>query len=319
MATILKVQNLTKLYGSKKGVSDISFDVGSGEIVGLLGPNGAGKTTTVECILGLRDPDSGRIEVNGIDSRSAPDTVRRMMGAQLQSTSLHDSITPRETTRLFASFYSPEPDTDQALKRFGLLPQADTPFRHLSGGQRQRLALTLAFLHNPGLVILDEPSAGLDPASRQDLLDCILAEKNKGAAILLCTHHLDEARRICDRVIVLDSGSTVAQGTPASLASFHSDTVSIRLRTAQYPNPLDLESIPGIVTVTPSADAWNLASSDPNQSLQEIGRLMEATGNRILEIHMEAVSLEAAFLRLTGHSEATAQFQPPKPDKTDTV
>ena len=180
MATILKVQNLTKLYGSKKGVSDISFDVGSGEIVGLLGPNGAGKTTTVECILGLRDPDSGRIEVNGIDSRSAPDTVRRMMGAQLQSTSLHDSITPRETTRLFASFYSPEPDTDQALKRFGLLPQADTPFRHLSGGQRQRLALTLAFLHNPGLVILDEPSAGLDPASRQDLLDCILAEKNKG-------------------------------------------------------------------------------------------------------------------------------------------
>ncbi|MDD4348169.1 MAG: ABC transporter ATP-binding protein [Opitutales bacterium] len=319
MATILKVQNLTKLYGSKKGVSDISFDVGSGEIVGLLGPNGAGKTTTVECILGLRDPDSGRIEVNGIDSRSAPDTVRRMMGAQLQSTSLHDSITPRETTRLFASFYSPEPDTDQALKRFGLLPQADTPFRHLSGGQRQRLALTLAFLHNPGLVILDEPSAGLDPASRQDLLDCILAEKNKGAAILLCTHHLDEARRICDRVIVLDSGSTVAQGTPASLASFHSDTVSIRLRTAQYPNPLDLESIPGIVTVTPSADAWNLASSDPNQSLQEIGRLMEATGNRILEIHMEAVSLEAAFLRLTGHSKATAQSQPPKPDKTDTV
>lgn len=319
MATILKVQNLTKLYGSKKGVSDISFDVGSGEIVGLLGPNGAGKTTTVECILGLRDPDSGRIEVNGIDSRSAPDTVRRMMGAQLQSTSLHDSITPRETTRLFASFYSPEPDTDQALKRFGLLPQADTPFRHLSGGQRQRLALTLAFLHNPGLVILDEPSAGLDPASRQDLLDCILAEKNKGAAILLCTHHLDEARRICDRVIVLDSGSTVAQGTPASLASFHSDTVSIRLRTAQYPNPLDLESIPGIVTVTPSADAWNLASSDPNQSLQEIGRLMEATGNRILEIHMEAASLEAAFLRLTGHSRATAQSQQPDPDKTDTV
>ncbi|MBN2233660.1 MAG: ABC transporter ATP-binding protein [Opitutales bacterium] len=304
MATILKVQNLTKLYGSRKGVSNISFEVGSGEIVGLLGPNGAGKTTTVECILGLRTPDSGRIEVNGIDSRSEPDTVRRMMGAQLQSTSLHDSVTPLEITRLFASFYSPEPDADQALNRFGLLPQTDTRFQHLSGGQRQRLALTLAFLHNPGLVILDEPSAGLDPAARQDLLECIVAEKNKGSAILLCTHHLDEARRICDRVIVLNSGSTVAQGTPASLASLHSETVSIRLRTAQCPNPLDLKSIPGIVTVTPSGDAWILASSDPNQSLREIGRLMEATGNRILEIHMEVASLEDAFLRLTRHSSA---------------
>ncbi len=319
MSTVLSVRNLTKHYGPTGGVSDISFQIEAGEILGLLGPNGAGKTTTVECILGLRIPDSGQIQVNGVDARSDPDGVRRMTGALLQSTALQDSITPWDAVRLFGSFYSPEPDVAEALARFGILPQANVPFQHLSGGQRQRLALTLAFLHNPGLVILDEPSAGLDPAARRDLLDCIVAEKKRNRAILLCTHHIDEAARICDRVIVLDSGSTVAQGTPASLASFHSDTVSIRLRTAQYPNPLDLESIPGIVTVTPSADAWNLASSDPNQSLQEIGRLMEATGNRILEIHMEAVSLEAAFLRLTGHSKATAQSQPPKPDKTDTV
>jgi ABC-2 type transport system ATP-binding protein len=317
MSTVLSVRNLTKNYGLTGGVSDISFQVKAGEIVGLLGPNGAGKTTTVECILGLRNPVSGQFLVNGIDSRSDPHSVRRIMGALLQSTALHDSITPREAVCLFASFYTLEPDTANALARFGILPQADVPFQHLSGGQRQRLALTLAFLHNPGLVILDEPSAGLDPAARRDLLDCIVAEKKRNCAILLCTHHIDEAARVCDQVIILDSGHPVAQGTPNSLLSGHPETVSIRLRASTIPDSGDLTSIPGITKIEQADDSFILSSNLPNQSIQAIGYLMERTGNCLTELHLQGANLEDAFIELTRKVSTLDPAHPSDPKTKD--
>lgn len=317
MSTVLSVRNLTKHYGSTGGVSDISFEVDAGEIVGLLGPNGAGKTTTVECILGLRSPDSGQIRVNGIDARTDPDGVRRMTGALLQSTALQDTMSPRDAVRLFGSFYSPEPDVAQNLARFGILPQADVPFQHLSGGQRQRLALALAFLHNPGLVILDEPSAGLDPAARRDLLDCIVAEKKRNRAILLCTHHIDEAARICDRVIILDSGRLVAQGTPNSLISRSPDTVSIQLRTSSDPDAGDLKSIPGITDIKQANDSFILSSNLPNQSIQGIGILMEKTGNCITELHLQGANLEDAFMELTSKASSPDPAHPSNPEPKD--
>lgn len=314
MSTVLSVRNLTKHYGPTGGVSDISFQIEAGEILGLLGPNGAGKTTTVECILGLRIPDSGQIQVNGVDARSDPDGVRRMTGALLQSTALQDSITPWDAVRLFGSFYSPEPDVAEALARFGILPQANVPFQHLSGGQRQRLALTLAFLHNPGLVILDEPSAGLDPAARRDLLDCIVAEKKRNRSILLCTHHIDEAARICDRVIILDSGRPVALGTPNSLISRGLDMVSIRLRTSSMPDAGALQSIPGITEIKQADDWFVLTSHTPNQSMQGIGHLMENTGNRILELHLQGSNLEDAYMELTRKASTPDPAHPSNPE-----
>ncbi|MEN9811832.1 MAG: hypothetical protein RL479_518, partial [Verrucomicrobiota bacterium] len=187
------VRGLRKAYAGKPAIQGIDLEVAAGEIFGLLGPNGAGKTTTVECLVGLRAPDAGEIRLCGLDARAQPAAIRQHLGVALQSTALPDRMTPREALGLFGQFYARRRPVEDLLERFGLTEQGDQAFDRLSGGQRQRLALALAFVNEPAVVFLDEPTTGLDPQARRDLHALIRGLRDDGCAVVLTTHLLDEA------------------------------------------------------------------------------------------------------------------------------
>src|SRR5947209_6924020 len=211
------VQNLIKRYGSVEAVRGVSFEIHDGEIFGLLGPNGAGKTSTLECVIGLRVPDEGRVFVCGEDAVTHPDRVKRRIGAALQSTALQDKITPREALKLFASFYPRHASPEVLIERFALTAKADAAYDTLSGGQKQRLALALAFVNDPEVLFLDEPTTGLDPQSRRDLHGAIRQMRRDGHTILLTTHYIEEAHQLCDRIAIVDHGKVIALGKPEEL------------------------------------------------------------------------------------------------------
>ena len=221
MSTAIAVSGLSHRYGGVQAVDGISFEVAAGEIFGLLGPNGAGKTTTLESVLGLVAPDHGQITIAGIDARANLRAAREKTGAVLQSAGLQDKITPREALNLFAAFYPAPLATDDLLARFGLTEKATARFETLSGGQRQRLALALAFVGDPQVLVLDEPTTGLDPQMRREVQDHILAMKDSGRAILLATHDMEEAARLCDRVAIIAHGRIAATGAPRQLMADH--------------------------------------------------------------------------------------------------
>src|SRR4051812_42910902 len=217
MTPALAVDGLMRRYGAVKALDGISYEVASGEVFGLLGPNGAGKTTTLECILGLVHRSAGRIEICGLDTFSDPEVARARVGAVLQTTGLPDKITPREALSVFGGLY-PEPLSAQLLlHRFGLSEKSNAAFDTLSGGQKQRLALALAFMSEPALLLLDEPTTGLDPQMRREVQDHIAAIRKDGHAVLLATHDMAEAERLCDRIALLAQGRIVATGAPRDL------------------------------------------------------------------------------------------------------
>lgn len=221
MPSAVVVRNLSKRYGGVEAVRGASFEVGKGEIFGLLGPNGAGKTTSLECLTGLREPDSGELIVNGLDVCVQPRAARERIGVVLQGNALPDQITPREALQLFGSFYGEHVAPGELLERFALQEKADARFFTLSAGQRQRLALALAFVNRPGLVVLDEPTAGLDPQGRRELHAEILRMKREGHTVLLSTHYLEEAEQLCDRIAIMSQGRIVAEGTLGELTARH--------------------------------------------------------------------------------------------------
>jgi len=230
MTAAIVVKGLSRCYGAVRAIDGVSFEVGAGEVFGLLGPNGAGKTTTLECILGLTRPDQGRIEICGVDAHNAPHQAREKTGAVLQATGLQDKITPREALDLFASFYRAPLASTVLLPRFGLEEKSDAAFETLSGGQKQRLTLALAFVGNPQALLLDEPTAGLDPQIRREVQGHLRAMKDDGRAILLSTHDMDEAEQLCDRIAVIARGRIVAVGTPHELMAGSSlEEVILRL------------------------------------------------------------------------------------------
>ena len=228
----VRVHELRKRYGGVAAADGVSFEIGAGEIFALIGPNGAGKTTTLECVIGLREPDAGEIEVCGIDARRRPQEVKQKIGAALQTSVLQDRITPREALTLFGAFYRERQSAEALLERFALASKADAPFESLSGGQKQRLALALAFVNKPELVFLDEPTAGLDPQSRRELHDEIRQMRDDGHTVLLTTHSLDEAEALCDRIAIINRGRIVASGAPRELMAASSRIVSVEFETA---------------------------------------------------------------------------------------
>ncbi len=214
---IVEVRNLRKTYGPKVAVDDVSFAVQPGEIFGILGPNGAGKTTTVETLAGLRQADGGSVRVRGIDTQRDPAAVKDLLGVQLQEATLHDKITVGEALRLFAAFYSDPADPAELLRLLDLTEHADKQFAKLSGGQKQRLSIALALVGNPEIAILDELTTGLDPQARRATWELVERVRATGVTILLVTHFMEEAERLCDRLVVIDAGRVVAEGTPAAL------------------------------------------------------------------------------------------------------
>jgi len=216
--TAIEVERLRKRYGAKVAVDDVSFTVAEGEIFGLLGRNGAGKSSTVDCVAGLRVPDHGRIRVAGLDPRRDHRELRHLLGVQLQESALPGKLTVAEAMRLYASFYRRPADIAGLLDMLDLTEKRNTRYRGLSGGQKQRLSIALALIGRPRIAILDELTTGLDPVARRDTWDLIDDIRNQGVTIMLVTHFMTEAERLCDRVAILDHGRLAAIGTPAQLA-----------------------------------------------------------------------------------------------------
>ncbi len=217
MDTIVQVEGLRKIYGTTVAVDEISFEVKEGEIFGMVGPNGAGKTTTIECLEGLRKPDRGTIRVLGVDPQRDGQILRLRTGMQLQQSNLPDRMKVWEALDLYASFYPKAADWRELLTQLGLEEKRNAPFSKLSGGQKQRLFIALALLPDPQLVFLDELTTGLDPQARHAIWDLVRDVRAKGKTVLLTTHFMEEAERLCDRVAILDHGRIVALDTPAAL------------------------------------------------------------------------------------------------------
>jgi ABC-2 type transport system ATP-binding protein len=299
MSAKVSVRDLRKHYDGVEAARGVSFDIEDGEIFGLIGPNGAGKTTTLECVIGLREPDSGSIEVCGIDARKRPLDVKQRIGAALQTTSLQDKITPREALALFASFYREHAPAPELLDRFGLTAKADAHFDTLSGGQRQRLALALAFVNRPELVFLDEPTSALDAQSRRDLHAEILRMKADGHTVLLTTHYIDEAEALCDRVAVIHKGAIVASGATRELMGRSSALPAVVVSAARPLEPAALESIAGASDLVCEGHTARFHTADTNRTIAQLVEALSARGIEITELHVQKASLEDVFLELT--------------------
>jgi ABC-2 type transport system ATP-binding protein len=230
---VVEVTHLRKTYGTKVAVDDVSFTVQPGEIFGILGPNGAGKTTTVETLAGLRTADGGTVRVLGVDTQLNPAAVRGELGVQLQESALHDKITVEEALRLFASFYDGAADPEELMRLLDLTQHRGSQFAKLSGGLKQRLSIALALVGNPKIAILDELTTGLDPQARRATWDLVERVRDTGVTILLVTHFMDEAERLCDRLVVIDRGNVVAQGTPAGLIDAIDERRTVVVRLAE--------------------------------------------------------------------------------------
>jgi len=264
-----------------------------------LGPNGAGKTTTLECLMGLREPDQGELQVCGLDARRQPLEVKQKIGVALQNTALQDKITPREALRLFGSFYRNRDQPEVLLERFSLQAKADAPFDSLSGGQRQRLALALAFVNRPELVVLDEPTTGLDPQSRRELHAEILRMKAEGYTVLITTHYLEEAELLCDRIAIIDQGQLVAMGAPRTLIAQSSALQSVTLVTAI---PIEVErmrSVVGAVDVRCEGTTAQFRTTHPTRTLASLAAFLEAQQIELVDLQVRKASLEDVFLGLT--------------------
>jgi ABC-2 type transport system ATP-binding protein len=217
MSGVIEVENLHKSYGDTVAVDDVSFAVAQGEIFGILGRNGAGKTTTVECLIGLRTPDRGRIRVLGRDPHRDHAEVTRRVGVQLQDSQLPERLRVGEAMRLYSSFYPDPADSAELLGQLGLKGKEKVPYAKLSGGQKQRLSIALALVGRPRIAVLDELTAGLDPHARRDTWDLIGEVRSRGVTIVLVTHFMPEAERLCDRIAVIDAGRVLTVGSPAEL------------------------------------------------------------------------------------------------------
>jgi len=304
---IVRVRGLAKRYGPVEAVRGVSFDVAEGEVVGLLGPNGAGKTTVLECVLGLRRPDSGAIEIGGVDAIGRPELARERVGAQIQAASLQDKITPRQALRFYGSFYGDPAPEGELIGRFGLSAKADAPFDSLSGGQRQRLLLALAFVNRPRLVVFDEPTAGLDPQARRELHRLIEGMRGGGLTVLMSTHDLEEARLLCGRIGILCEGRLAALGTPAELIGRSGAPPRLAVRTARPIARADVSALPGVVSCEGAGDTWLLGTADVGGTLAALLGQLGRGGNALLDLEVRRPTLEDAFIEVAGRPWADAR------------
>ena len=299
-AAIVQVENLTKKYGAVEALRGVSFEVHAGEVFGLLGPNGAGKTTTIETLEGLRTPDSGRVSVCGLDPQRSGTSYKQQIGAVLQSTALPEKLRVSEALKLFASFYSRRRDTTDLLRRFGLEEKRNASYMHLSGGQKQRLALALALVNEPKVVFLDEPTAGLDPQVRREMYDIIEELRRENKTILLTTHYIEEAERLCDRVAIIDQGRVIALGTPRELKQRSAGTTRIEVRLARPENGGALRKLEGVADCRELDGSYVLHSTRVPQTIVALVKHLEAQRNDLASLEISAPSLEDIFLELTG-------------------
>jgi ABC-2 type transport system ATP-binding protein len=297
---IIQAENLVKNYNDVRALRGVSFEVAEGEVFGLLGPNGAGKTTTVEILEGLRSPDSGFARVAGLDPEEAGMAFKEKIGAVLQSTALPEKLKVIEALELFSGFYGRRTDPEVLLKRFQLDEKRNAFYGTLSGGQKQRLALALALVNDPMVLFLDEPTAGLDPQVRREIYDIIEALRREKKTILLTTHYIEEAERLCDRVAIVDSGQVIAMGTPRELKQTSAGTTRVSVRLANPAANGSLRQLEGVTDVRELDGAYVLHSTQPPRTIVALVKQLEAENNQLESLEIASPSLEDVFIELTG-------------------
>ncbi|GAA4902365.1 ABC transporter ATP-binding protein [Streptomonospora salina] len=295
---VIAVSNLSKRYGRKVAVEDMSFSVEEGEIFGILGPNGAGKTTTVECIAGLRTPDSGSVSVHGLDPHREAAELHHILGMQLQKSEMPDKLRVSEALKLYASFYENPADWRALMTELGLADKADSAFDTLSGGQKQRLSIALALVGAPKVAVLDELTTGLDPAARRDTWELVEQVRDSGVTVILVTHFMEEAERLCDRLAVIDDGKLVALDTPAGLVADVDAEQTVRFQPSTELDDAVLTALPEVASVERRGRQVVVTGT---------GNLVHAVTSALVhhrivaaDLRAEQAGLDDAFIALTG-------------------
>jgi ABC-2 type transport system ATP-binding protein len=301
MSPVIEVRSLRKTYGDTVAVDDISFTVAEGEIFGILGPNGAGKTTTVECIEGLRKPDAGEISVLGLDPLQDRAELTQVLGAQLQESQLPAKLRVAEALDLYSSFYRAPADWRRLLDLLGLADKAGTPFRKLSGGQKQRLSIALALAGGPRIAVLDELTTGLDPQARRDTWALIEGVRDRGVTVVLVSHFMEEAERLCDRVALIDKGRVVELDTPAALA----ERVAVEQRIQFRPSgPVDdalLTDLPEVRSLVRKGEV--VVVTGTGNVLNAVISVLARNQIVAQQLRVDQANLEDAYLELTGEHD----------------
>jgi len=303
----IRCSNLTKRYDGKPpvdAVRGLDLEVEQGECFGLLGPNGAGKTTTIEILEGLREATSGEVEVLGYRWGQHDDEIRQKIGSSLQETRLSEKLTVRETLTLFRSFYRQGLEPSEVIGMVSLGEKANTWVKNLSGGQKQRLAVATALVGDPQLLFLDEPTTGLDPQSRRELWEVIRSYRATGRTVLLTTHYMEEAERLCDRVAIVDLGRVIAIGTPqqliASLGGEHVVEFSCESSDGEHLNPSVFADLPAVNAVEWDQSQFRLSVREPHIALPALLSRLESMGSHLTGLATRHASLEDVFVKLAG-------------------
>ena len=308
MAVAIQCRDLRKTYDGKvEAVRGLNIQIEAGECFGLLGPNGAGKTTTIEILEGLLQPTSGEVSIFGRTWKTDAREMREWLGISLQETRLSEKLTVRETVNLFASFYREPRDSKEVLEQLQLTEKADAWVGKLSGGQRQRLAVATALVCNPKILFLDEPTTGLDPQSRRQLWDIIRGFQRNGGTVLLTTHYMDEAERLCDRLAIVDHGQIIAEGSPANLieklGGHHFVEFSVGGNAAENNDGGSLEAwraLPGVDSAREEDGMVALSVKEPHLTIPALLDVLGKQGSKLQHLTTRQASLEDVFVRLTG-------------------
>jgi len=298
----IRVENLGKSYNNNRAVDGISFSVASGEVFGMLGPNGAGKTTTVEILETLRQADEGRAEVLGLDVRKNAKAVKQRIGVALQTATLLPNLTAWELLDLWGSFFSKAASPDALLERLGLTEKRNARVQTLSGGQQQRLSVALALVGDPAVVFLDEPTTGLDPQARRSLWEVVEDMKKDGKTVVLTTHYMEEAERLCDRIAIMDHGRILALDTPEGLVRSQFSEQTVTFRPPGGTDPQTFADLPGVSRVQGDTENGevSLFSGEVTRTLGALLERSKRTNLPLGEIRLRAATLEDVFLKMTG-------------------
>ncbi|NNF26501.1 MAG: ABC transporter ATP-binding protein [Gemmatimonadetes bacterium] len=297
--TVISVSGLAKAYGNTVAVADVSFEVRQGEIFGLIGPNGAGKTTTMECVQGLRKPDEGSISVLGLHPRKDESTLRKRIGVQHQEAQLQKRIKVWEAVDLWAKLYPRAIDPQALLDLLGLASKRNSKFMTLSGGQKQRLFIALALIHDPEVVFLDELTTGLDPQARRAIWELVTDIRDRGKTVLLTTHLMEEAERLCDRVAIIEHGRVIEMGTPSELVERHCPERGV-VFSSPAPVPALAESLASVVSSEVQEDTYTLRG-EGDGFVTDVLHYLAREDIRVTRFRTETPTLEDVFLKLTGH------------------
>jgi ABC-2 type transport system ATP-binding protein len=298
----IEVLHLRKCYGTTVAVDDVSFSVAEGEIFGIVGPNGAGKTTTIECVTGLRSPDSGSVRVLGLDPGPDAEQLHLIMGTQLQQSAFPPLLRVREILALYRSFYRQPADVAELVRVLGLAGKLRSYYLSLSGGQKQRLSLALALIGRPKIAMLDEMTTGLDPQARRDTWDLIEDIRHRGTTIVVVTHYMDEAERLCDRVALIDRGRVVAIDSPAGLAQRAGGGQRVRFVPSGSFRDRLLTDLPQVTAV--EHQGRQVVVTGARDLVNTVILTLAAAGITTADVQVESATLEDAFLQLTGRDVA---------------